>query len=188
MIWCCLSKSFWWCQKRFKRTFRRAAIDLGENVEVSVNIEERVERRAWVTFSKIHSCLKGKWDICLCFCKSFYFCGFLPAAQLVVDSVVGPGHYITKLTLVKFLWPIQFWWYLFFSRWLSDRYTPGSPQLSSWLVRASCTEVLQRPAFIFSFLDFAKDLRKWSRVSSAPCIEVVESGEWWKDCKFQLNK
>merc|ERR1719270_2969374 len=39
-------------------------------------------------------------------------CGFLPAAQLVVDSVVGPG----------------------------------SPQLSSWLVRASCTEVLQRPA------------------------------------------
>ena len=139
--------------KSFKRTFLRAAMDLGENVEVSVNIEERVERRAWVTFSKIHCCLEGKWDICLCFCKSFYFCGFLPAAQLVVDSVVGPGHYITKLTLVKFLWPIQFWWYLFFSRWLSDRYTPGSPQLSSWLVRASCTEVLQRPA-LSSFLVF----------------------------------
>ena len=30
------------------------------------------------------------------FCKSFYLCGFLPAAQLVVDSVVGPGHYIVN--------------------------------------------------------------------------------------------
>ena len=65
--------------------------------------------------------------------------------------------------------------------------TPASPQLSSWLVGASCTEVLQRPAssLFLVFLDFAKDLRKWSRVFSAPCMEMVKSSEWWKDCKLR---
>ena len=57
--------------------------------------------------------------------------------------------------------------------------TPASPQLSSWLVRASCTEVLQRPAssLFLVFLDFAKYLRKWYRVFSAPCMDMVESSE-----------
>ena len=159
-------------------------MDLGENVEVSVNIEERVERRAWVTFSTIY-CWKGKWDICLCFfCKSFYLCGFLPAAQLVVDSVVGPGQ--LNWHEFNFWWSIQFWWCLFFSRWYNGTHTCFSSTLLlagqsfvRWGLATTCVK------FIFSFLDFAKDLRKWSRVFSAPCMEIVESSEWWKYCKLK---
>ena len=65
-----MTKSFLLRQKRFKRTFRIAAMDLGENVEVSVNIEERVERRALIYIFNNFMLFKRKMRYFFDFCRN----------------------------------------------------------------------------------------------------------------------
>ena len=68
-------QKFFYCAKkveRFNRTFCRAAMDLGENVEVSVNIEERVERRALIYIFNNLLFFKRKVRNFFDFCRSCF--------------------------------------------------------------------------------------------------------------------
>ena len=143
---------------------------------VVLNIEESLDLRAL-----IHNCLNGNVVIIVVLEKSIYIfiyiymqrfrhkiiwvCiidiskiwnhlrSFLPAAQLVVDSAVGPDNRISSplkydcliWICISMCWlsPLRWCWnYDELLEW------PGSPQLSHrrLMFNASCTQVLQRPA------------------------------------------
>ena len=171
-------------------------MDLGENVEVSVNIEERVERRALIYIFNSSLLFKRKVGHFFDFCKveevvflegPFFLPLWLPPSCSVgcwFGCRTWPLYH--QLTLVQFLMINSILMVLVFSRWYSGSHTCFSSTLLlagqsfvHWGLATTCVK------FIFSFLDFAKDLRKWSRVFSAPCMEIVESSEWWKYCKLK---